>query len=328
MARGITERLARACAAHPRRTLAAWGAAVVVALVLVATALHGLTSNAHVVGSPESTKATKAIAEGIPADAGRPEAAGERRRRRQLLPLPGRQPAVPGSRLAPRRAASYRGQGRQRAQLPLRQPVARLARRACDPRPALRRQRRRDQAGAAVRAGGERHPRLRRRDHGRPHGRKRLQHALSARPRARRARLRAAGRARRAPPRLRRRRRRAGPGADGDPLDPGRSRPRRVALARVRPLGVHREHAHRDGARARDRLLAVRHLALPRGADAWAREDATRSASPARRRAGPCSSAAAPSSSPCSGCCSCRRRSCAASPPARSSSASSRSPRR
>ena len=53
-----------------------------------------------------------------------------------------------------------------------------------------------------------------------------------------------------------------------------------------------------------------------------------RSASPARRPAGPCSSAAARSSSPCSGCCSCRRRSCAASPPARSSSASSRSPPR
>ena len=51
-------------------------------------------------------------------------------------------------------------------------------------------------------------------------------------------------------------------------------------------------------------------------------------ASPARPRAGRCCSAAAPSSSPCSGCCSCRRRSCAASPPARSSSASSRSPPR
>ena len=66
MTRGITERLARACAAHPRRTLAAWGAAVVVALVLVATALHGLTSDAHVVGSPESTKARQAIQKAFP----------------------------------------------------------------------------------------------------------------------------------------------------------------------------------------------------------------------------------------------------------------------
>jgi putative drug exporter of the RND superfamily len=64
--KGITERLARTCGAHPRRTLAAWGLAVVAALVLVATSLHGLTSNAHVVGSPESTKAAKAIEKAFP----------------------------------------------------------------------------------------------------------------------------------------------------------------------------------------------------------------------------------------------------------------------
>jgi len=64
--KGITERLARVSAARPRRTLAAWGAAVVVALVLVATSLHGLTSNAHVIGSPESTKANNAIAKAFP----------------------------------------------------------------------------------------------------------------------------------------------------------------------------------------------------------------------------------------------------------------------
>ena len=40
-----------------------------------------------------------------------------------------------------------------------------------------------------------------------------------------------------------------------------------TALARVQPLGLHREHAERDGPRARDRLLAVRDLALPRGTD-------------------------------------------------------------
>src|SRR5436189_150035 len=34
--RGITERLARSCAAHPRRTLLAWGVAVLAALALVA----------------------------------------------------------------------------------------------------------------------------------------------------------------------------------------------------------------------------------------------------------------------------------------------------
>ena len=63
---GITERLARACAAHPRRTLAGWGVAVLAALVLIATSLHGLTSNAHVVGSPESTKASNAFVNAFP----------------------------------------------------------------------------------------------------------------------------------------------------------------------------------------------------------------------------------------------------------------------
>jgi uncharacterized membrane protein YdfJ with MMPL/SSD domain len=63
---GLTQRLARACAAHPQRTLAGWGIAVLVALVLVATSLHGLTSNAHVVGKPDSTKASDAFAKAFP----------------------------------------------------------------------------------------------------------------------------------------------------------------------------------------------------------------------------------------------------------------------
>ena len=62
----MTERLARACAAHPRRTLVLWGVTVVVALGLVATSLHGLSSNSHVVGTPESTKASEAIARAFP----------------------------------------------------------------------------------------------------------------------------------------------------------------------------------------------------------------------------------------------------------------------
>ncbi len=63
---GITERLARTCAARPRRTLAFWLVAVLGALALVATSLHGLTSNAHVVGSPDSTKADDAIFKAFP----------------------------------------------------------------------------------------------------------------------------------------------------------------------------------------------------------------------------------------------------------------------
>jgi len=63
---GLTERLARACAGRPRRTLACWGVAVVIALVLVATSLHGLSSQGNVEGSPESTRAKNAIAQSFP----------------------------------------------------------------------------------------------------------------------------------------------------------------------------------------------------------------------------------------------------------------------
>ncbi|HKU55424.1 MAG TPA: MMPL family transporter [Gaiellaceae bacterium] len=63
---GLTERLARASAARPRRTFVLWGVAVLVALALVATSLHGLSSNGNVVGNPESTKARDTIARAFP----------------------------------------------------------------------------------------------------------------------------------------------------------------------------------------------------------------------------------------------------------------------
>ena len=63
---GLTERLARASAARPRRTFALWGVAVLVALALVATSLHGLSSQGNVVGKPESTKAKDTIARAFP----------------------------------------------------------------------------------------------------------------------------------------------------------------------------------------------------------------------------------------------------------------------
>jgi putative drug exporter of the RND superfamily len=65
-AQGITERLARSCAARPRRTFAAWALAVVAALVLVATSLHGLTSNGTVSGNPESGRADQLISKAFP----------------------------------------------------------------------------------------------------------------------------------------------------------------------------------------------------------------------------------------------------------------------
>ena len=84
---GVTERLARACAAHPRRTFAAWGVVLVVAVLLIATSLHGLTSTGTVSGNPESQRAYDLHLPGVSADAGRARAAVERRRRGQLRPL-------------------------------------------------------------------------------------------------------------------------------------------------------------------------------------------------------------------------------------------------
>ena len=64
---GLTGRLARWSAARPRRTLALWGVAVLVAFALIATSLHGLSSQGKVLGKPESTKAKDAIARAFPA---------------------------------------------------------------------------------------------------------------------------------------------------------------------------------------------------------------------------------------------------------------------
>jgi uncharacterized membrane protein YdfJ with MMPL/SSD domain len=63
---GLTGRLARWSAARPRRTLALWGMVVLVAFALIATSLHGLSSQGKVLGKPESTKAKDAIARAFP----------------------------------------------------------------------------------------------------------------------------------------------------------------------------------------------------------------------------------------------------------------------
>jgi RND superfamily putative drug exporter len=60
-AQGITERLARASAARPGLTFAAWALTIVAAVVLVATSLHGLTSDSAVSGNPESARADELI---------------------------------------------------------------------------------------------------------------------------------------------------------------------------------------------------------------------------------------------------------------------------
>jgi len=66
---GLTERLARSCASRPRRTFVFWGIAVLAAFALIATSLHGLSSQGNVIGNPDSTKASDAIAQAFPREA-------------------------------------------------------------------------------------------------------------------------------------------------------------------------------------------------------------------------------------------------------------------
>jgi putative drug exporter of the RND superfamily len=66
---GLTERLARSCASRPRRTFVFWGIAVLAAFALIATSLHGLSSQGSVIGKPDSTKAKDAIAQAFPQQA-------------------------------------------------------------------------------------------------------------------------------------------------------------------------------------------------------------------------------------------------------------------
>jgi putative drug exporter of the RND superfamily len=54
---GVTERLAMASIRRPWRVIGAWGAAVLVSLFLAVTMLHGLTTDAHVVGPTQSSQA-------------------------------------------------------------------------------------------------------------------------------------------------------------------------------------------------------------------------------------------------------------------------------
>ena len=54
---GLTERIARACAAHPGRALGAWGMAVLASILALAFLLTGLTTEAEGTNNPESTRA-------------------------------------------------------------------------------------------------------------------------------------------------------------------------------------------------------------------------------------------------------------------------------
>ena len=62
-----TERLARACAVHPKRTVAAWGAVVVVSFAVIAVLLgSALTSDGDVTSNTESKQAAALIRASFP----------------------------------------------------------------------------------------------------------------------------------------------------------------------------------------------------------------------------------------------------------------------
>jgi uncharacterized membrane protein YdfJ with MMPL/SSD domain len=65
---GITERIARACSRRPRRVYLAWGGVVLLSFAALALLLRGLTTDAHVTGNPESTRAAKLIGRNFPPD--------------------------------------------------------------------------------------------------------------------------------------------------------------------------------------------------------------------------------------------------------------------
>ena len=67
---GLTERIAVASASRARRVLVIWGAAVVVALILIGTSLSGLSTSAHVVGTTQSSQAEALYAQAMGASAG------------------------------------------------------------------------------------------------------------------------------------------------------------------------------------------------------------------------------------------------------------------
>jgi uncharacterized membrane protein YdfJ with MMPL/SSD domain len=65
----VTERLARASALHPVRTLLAWLGGIVLAIALVATLLGGnLTSEGNVTNNPESVRAADILEDVLPVE--------------------------------------------------------------------------------------------------------------------------------------------------------------------------------------------------------------------------------------------------------------------
>src|SRR5581483_11434120 len=240
---GLTGRLARTCAAHPRRTLAAWAVAVLAALALVAPSLHGLSSEGKVIGSPPSIEAKNAIAKAFPATAAQAKA--------DVV-------VVTSSRYTATSPQAQSFAHRLLAALYATNQVSHVqpAGVSADGHAALvslviksdTGPKQVEAALARLSHGGFTATITGFRSSNYDFGQQSQQDLASGEL--------AFGL----------------PAAHGDPVDHRRAWPRRAALARVHALDVHREHAHGDGSRARDRLLPLRRLPLPRGASPRSRE--------------------------------------------------------
>jgi putative drug exporter of the RND superfamily len=65
---GLTERIARSCAAHPGRTFAAWGAALVASVLALMFLMTGLTTDATLANNPQSDQALDLLERSFPPD--------------------------------------------------------------------------------------------------------------------------------------------------------------------------------------------------------------------------------------------------------------------
>ena len=184
-----TEGLARACATHPKRTLAAWLVAVLVSFVVIALLLgDALTSDGDVTSNPESKQAAALIRESFPPEPTPSEIVVVRSES-----LHGRRARVPGEGAGARRARGGARRRRGRAELlRLGRPVARLEGSPRDDGAARDARRRGRSARRAGEVGG-RAGRLPGLDHRLADGRRRLREALRRGPAEGRAVHRAAG---------------------------------------------------------------------------------------------------------------------------------------
>ncbi len=65
---GLTERIARSCAAHPGRTFAGWGGALVASVLAIAFLMTGLTTDATLANNPQSDRALDLLERSFPPD--------------------------------------------------------------------------------------------------------------------------------------------------------------------------------------------------------------------------------------------------------------------